>query len=141
MAVQTHPKPTPVALPQRPQLRLVEARAVQLHLFTYVVGGALFWTLWAAITVTADPWYWWPILPFAGWAIVLAGHLWHVHRPSRPRRGPRSGERCEDQLRRRASPSRPEISRATRRHSPRASMSMGFSSSSAGIGLWSQTGM
>ena len=83
MAVQTHPTSTLATLPQRPQLRVVEARrrAAQLHLFIYVVGNALFWTLWAAISVTADRWYWWPILPFVGWALVLAAHLWHVYRP------------------------------------------------------------
>ena len=82
MAVQTHPTPTPAAPSQRPQLRVVELRrqAAQLHLFTYIVGNALFWTLWAAISVTADRWYWWPILPFVGWSAVLAAHLWHVHR-------------------------------------------------------------
>ena len=37
-------------------------RAAQLHLFTYIVGNALFWTLWAATSVAADRWYWWPIL-------------------------------------------------------------------------------
>ena len=47
MAVRTHPKPTLAVLPQRPELRVVEARrrAAQLHLFTYVVGNALFWAL------------------------------------------------------------------------------------------------
>ena len=83
MAVRTHPKPTLAVLPQRFELRVVETRrrAAQLHLFTYVVGNALFWTLWAAISVTADRWYWWPILPFVGWALVLAAHLWHVYAP------------------------------------------------------------
>jgi hypothetical protein len=86
MSVQTHPNPAPAALPQRPQLRLVEAkqRVAKLHLFTYIVGNALFWTLWAAISVTSDHWYWWPIVPFVGWALVLAAHLWHVHRAAQP---------------------------------------------------------
>ena len=83
MAVQTHPTSTLATLPQRPQLRVVEARrrAAQLHLFIYGVGSALFWTRWAAISVTADRWYWWPILPFVGWALALAAHLWHDDRP------------------------------------------------------------
>lgn len=87
MAVQTHPKSTPARLPQRPELRLVEARqrAARLHLFTYLVGNALFWVLWAAISVTADRWYWWPIVPFVGWALVLAAHLWHAYRPTQTR--------------------------------------------------------
>lgn len=85
MAVQTHPKPA-AALAQHPALRVLESRrrGAQLHLFTYVVGNALFWTLWAAIWVTADRWYWWPIIPLAGWALVLATHLWHVYYRSQP---------------------------------------------------------
>lgn len=55
-------------------------RAAKLHLFTYVVGNALFWTLWAAAFVTADPWYWWPVVPLAGWTIVLAIHLRRAYR-------------------------------------------------------------
>lgn len=87
MALQTHPKPTSAALPQRPELRVIEARRAggAASSVQYVVGSALFWTLWAAISVTSDRWYWWPIVPFAGWALVLAAHLWHAYRPSRPR--------------------------------------------------------
>ena len=82
MAVQTHRKPAPTALRQYPELRVIgrRRRAAQLHLFTYVVGNALFWTLWAAISVTADRWYWWPVIPFVGWTLVLGLHLWHVYR-------------------------------------------------------------
>ena len=60
----------------------MEARrsAAKLHLFTYVVGNALFWILWAAISVTADPWYWWPVVPFVGWTIVLSIHLRRAYR-------------------------------------------------------------
>jgi hypothetical protein len=81
-----HPKSTP-ALPQRAEFRVVEAwrSAAQPYLSTYIVGNAMFWTLWAAISVTADRWYWWPILPFVGWALVLAANLWHVHCPVRLR--------------------------------------------------------
>jgi len=84
MVVQTQPKPAPAALAQRLELRPVEARrpAAQLHLFTYIVGSAFVWTLWAAVSVSADRWYWWPIVPLAGWALVLAGHLWHAYRPT-----------------------------------------------------------
>lgn len=68
------------ALP-RPELRLIESRRrrAKLHLFTYVVGNALFWTLWGAVSVSAEHWYWWPIVPLAGWTLVLALHLWHVY--------------------------------------------------------------
>ena len=87
MAVQTHPKSAPAALPQRPALRVVHVRqrVAQPHLFTYIIGNALFWTLWAAISVTADRWYWRPTLPFVGWALVLAAQLWHVYGPAQPR--------------------------------------------------------
>ena len=27
-----------------------------------------------------DHWYWWPIVPLAGWTVVLALHLWIAHR-------------------------------------------------------------
>ena len=99
MAAQTHPSAP--ALPQRPELRVIEAprRAAQLHLFTFVVGNAVFWTLWAAISVTADPWYWWPIVPLVGWAVVLAAHLRHVYRGSAGRRRSSVGP----EIRRRAS--------------------------------------
>lgn len=83
--MQTHPKPTPAPLLRRPEVRVVGVtrRRAQLHLFTYVLGNALFWTLWAAISVAADHWYWWPVVPFVGWAVVLAGHLVYAYRPGR----------------------------------------------------------
>jgi hypothetical protein len=66
--------------PARPPLRLVVAerrrRTLRLHLFTFVVGNALFWTLWSALFVTADEWFWWPLVPFIGWAAVLLLHVW-----------------------------------------------------------------
>ena len=86
MAVQPQPKPAPVALP-RPDLRLIQTRSrkAELHLLTFVVANALFWTLWAAISVSAERWYWWPIIPFAGWAVVLAGHLLRARTDAGPR--------------------------------------------------------
>jgi 2TM domain len=63
-------------------LHVVEARRerARLHLFTYLIGNALFWTLWGAISVSADHWYWWPVVPLAGWSLVLHAHLWSGHR-------------------------------------------------------------
>ena len=78
------PRPTP---PKKgPELRLIAAggKTARLHLFTFTIGSAVFWTLWAAISVTADPWYWWPLVPLAGWALLLAGHLRHVRRHAPP---------------------------------------------------------
>ena len=77
----SHPKPAPDVLLRRPDLRVIESRqrVAKLHLLTYVVGNAIFWTLWAAVCVSADAWYWWLVVPFAGWTIVLALHLRHAH--------------------------------------------------------------
>jgi hypothetical protein len=74
----------------RPPLRIIESRrpAATLHLFTYVVGNALFWVMWTAISVAAATWYWWAIVPVAGWTLVLGLHLRHAYRWS-PRRGVR----------------------------------------------------
>ena len=47
---------------------------VDPHLFTYTVGNALAWILWAAVSVTADHWYWWVVIPLLGWMLVLALH-------------------------------------------------------------------
>ena len=82
----TRPAPR-AARPHRPELGLLapSRRAAQPHRLTYVIGNALFWTLWAAISLTADPWYWWPIAPFVAWALVLAAHLRRVYRPAPPR--------------------------------------------------------
>jgi hypothetical protein len=56
----------------------------RLHLITYIIGNALFWTLWAAVSVSADRWYWWALVPLAGWTAVLALHLDHVRRTIGP---------------------------------------------------------
>lgn len=82
MVVQAHPEPARRPTSPRPELRRVEAtrRRARLHLFTYIVGNALFWSLWGALSVSTDHWYWWPIVPLAGWTLVLALHLWHVYR-------------------------------------------------------------
>jgi hypothetical protein len=79
MAVLSHRDPVPDVLPRRPELRLIERRRrADRHLLTYLVGNAIFWTLWAAAFVSADAWYWWLVVPLVGWTIVLALHLWHV---------------------------------------------------------------
>ena len=82
MAVQAHPKQAPAPTPARPVLRQVESkrRPATLHLFTYIVGNALAWILWGAITISTDTWYWWPLVPLAAWTLVLSLHLWHVYR-------------------------------------------------------------
>jgi len=49
MVLQTHPKLSRGPAPLPPELRVVQARRrrARVHLFTYLVGNALFWTLWA----------------------------------------------------------------------------------------------
>jgi hypothetical protein len=44
------------------------------------MGSALFWVLWAAISVSADHWYWWLTVPIAGWTLLLCFHLWQAYR-------------------------------------------------------------
>ncbi len=81
MAVNVRPS---VPLRAPPPLQLIAAqrrrRAFRLHLFTYVVGNAFFWALWGAIAVSADRWYWWPVVPVAGWAGVLLIHVCLAYR-------------------------------------------------------------
>lgn len=89
---QTHPPRPRVSGPRHgprqgaelppAELQIIEGRRhrARLHLFTYLVGNALLWTLWGAISISANDWYWWPVVPFAGWTLVLALHLWHVYR-------------------------------------------------------------
>ncbi|HEX9415668.1 MAG TPA: 2TM domain-containing protein [Gaiellaceae bacterium] len=55
-------------------------RLAKLHLFTYAIGNAIFWALLGAISIGADTWYWWPVLPLVGWAIVLGVHLAYAFR-------------------------------------------------------------
>jgi hypothetical protein len=86
MVIQAHPQASRAPAPPRPELRLIESGRplAQLHLFTFVVGNALFWTLWGAVSISTERWYWWPVVPFAGWALVLMLHLRHaLHGASR----------------------------------------------------------
>jgi 2TM domain-containing protein len=78
----TDPRPAQRGSPPRPPQLRVEARRrrARLHLLTYLVGNALFWVLWGAISLSTDHWYWWPVVPFVGWSVVLGLHLWHVYR-------------------------------------------------------------
>lgn len=84
MVLQAHPQQAPRPTVERPVLRPAEAkrRPATLHFFTYVVGNALAWILWCAISISTDNWYWWPVVPLAGWTLVLALRLRHVYRSS-----------------------------------------------------------
>ncbi|HWJ45821.1 MAG TPA: 2TM domain-containing protein [Gaiellaceae bacterium] len=82
MVIEAHPKAHRGPAQPRPELRLTESRRrrLQPHLFTYLVGNALAWTLWGALSISADGWYWWPLVPFTGWTLVLTLHLRHIYR-------------------------------------------------------------
>lgn len=82
MSTQPLPSSEPARPRTKPDLRLIESRQriAKLHLLTYLVANAIFWTLWAAVSVSAGAWYWWLVVPFAGWTIVVALHLWHAYR-------------------------------------------------------------
>lgn len=86
MVIQAHPQASRAPAPPRLELRLIESgrSRAQLHLFTFVVGNALFWTLWGAVSISTDRWYWRPVVPFAGSALVLMLRLRHaLHGASR----------------------------------------------------------
>ena len=80
MGVLIQPDQAPSQAEAKRRLVAVEAaqHRAELHLFTYAIGNALFWLLWAAISVSADAWYWWVLFPLAGWTCVLTAHLAHV---------------------------------------------------------------
>jgi hypothetical protein len=80
MGAVAQPKPAPASAPAYRPLVAVEPRRRRrkLHLFTYVVGNAVAWLLWAALSVSADRWYWWAAVPLAGWTVVLVSHLRHA---------------------------------------------------------------
>ena len=70
----------PLASPVVADERRRPSRA-DLHLFSYLVGNALAWALWCAISISADDWYWWAVIPLAGWTLVLAIHLAQAFAP------------------------------------------------------------
>jgi hypothetical protein len=63
-------------------MRVIESRrrVATLDLCTYLIGNAMFWTLWPAVAVTADSRYWRLAVPFVGWTNVLVLHLWLAYR-------------------------------------------------------------
>jgi 2TM domain-containing protein len=83
-----HRAETPLASPVVADERRRPGRA-SLHLFSYVVGNALAWALWGAVSISADHWYWWAVIPLAGWTLVLAIHLAHVFAPGSEMSGSR----------------------------------------------------
>ncbi len=81
MGTVAPPQPVRPAARARPEPRVIEARrrAANLHLFTYTVGSALFWVLWAAVSISAETWYWWALVPMVGWTLMLGLHLRYAY--------------------------------------------------------------
>jgi hypothetical protein len=73
MTVSTRPRPAPPSAPGRSPTAV--PAATEGGLVTDVLGHALFWAAWAAVTVSAEAWYWWAAVPLAGWAATLAQAL------------------------------------------------------------------
>jgi hypothetical protein len=70
----------PVARLQRNDPRRREARrraarrGVQIHLAGYLTMVVIVLTVWLAVGLTADAWYFWPIWPILGAGIGVLGH-------------------------------------------------------------------
>ena len=82
--------------PRRHAARIAAARlAVRIHLGSYLAMAVIVLTVWAAVAVTTDATYFWPVWPILGGGIGLASHAlsvprrkgtWCTNRPG-PRRG------------------------------------------------------
>ena len=61
--------------PRRREARRVAARrGVQLHLAGYLAMVVIVLTVWLAVGLTADAWYFWPVWPIIGAGIGVLGH-------------------------------------------------------------------
>jgi hypothetical protein len=61
--------------PRRREARRVAARrGVQLHLAGYLAMVVIVLTVWLAVGLTADAWYFWPVWPILGAGIGVLGH-------------------------------------------------------------------
>jgi DUF1707 SHOCT-like domain/2TM domain len=70
--------------PRRRAARVAAARiGVRIHLGAYVAMTIVVLTIWAAVAVTTDASYFWPIWPILGGAIGLISHALAV-RPATP---------------------------------------------------------
>ena len=61
--------------PRRREARRAAARrGVQLHLAGYLAMVVIVLTVWLAVGLTADAWYFWPVWPILGAGIGVLGH-------------------------------------------------------------------
>lgn len=63
---------------RRAARRAAATRAVRIHLAGYLGMVAIVLTVWLAVAVTADAWYFWPVWPMLGGAIGLISHATSV---------------------------------------------------------------
>jgi Domain of unknown function (DUF1707)/2TM domain len=70
--------------PRRRAARVAAARVgVRIHLGAYVAMTIVVLTIWAAVAVTTDAAYFWPIWPILGGAIGLISHVLAVRPATR----------------------------------------------------------
>ena len=61
--------------PRRREARRAAARrGVQMHLAGYLAMVVVVLTVWLAVGLTADTWYFWPVWPILGAGIGVIGH-------------------------------------------------------------------
>ena len=59
---------------RRAARRAAARRGVRIHLFSYLAMAVLAISIWLAIGVTANAWYFWPIWPILGGGIGIVSH-------------------------------------------------------------------
>lgn len=59
---------------RRTARRAAARRGVWIHLFSYLAMALLAISIWLAIAVTANVWYFWPIWPILGGGIGIVSH-------------------------------------------------------------------
>ncbi len=68
--------------PRRRAAQIAAARrGVRAHLGAYLAMAAIVLSVWAAVAVTTDATYFWPIWPILGGAIGLVSHAVSIPRP------------------------------------------------------------
>lgn len=72
--------------PRRRAARIAAARrGVRAHLAAYLAMAVIVLTVWAAVAMTTDATYFWPIWPILGGAIGLVSHALSVPRVTQSR--------------------------------------------------------
>jgi hypothetical protein len=72
---------------RRAAMRAAARRSVHAHLAAYLAMVVIVLTVWLAVALSADVWYFWPIWPILGGAVGVIGHALPVRFATRgPRR-------------------------------------------------------